>query len=169
MNLQQRSYPQLPIPVILPFLADGILALGGIQSEGIFRIPGDNESVSELKSRMDRGHYQLVSNGTFPDGDEADTQSGIDDPHVAASLFKLWLRELESPIIPIQQYNTCLSASKSVAQSIDFVRQLPVLNRRVLAFVISFIQIFLRENVVEITKMTASNLGQFPLYSSCAY
>jgi hypothetical protein len=61
MNLQQRSYPTLPIPVILPFLADGILALGGTQSEGIFRIPGDNESVSELKSRMDRGHYQLVS------------------------------------------------------------------------------------------------------------
>jgi len=61
MNLQQRSYPLLPIPVILPFLADGILALGGTQSEGIFRIPGDNESVSELKSRMDRGHYQLVS------------------------------------------------------------------------------------------------------------
>ena len=60
MNLQQRSYPLLPIPVILPFLADGILALGGTQSEGIFRIPGDNESVSELKSRMDRGHYQLV-------------------------------------------------------------------------------------------------------------
>lgn len=61
MNLQQRSYPSSPVPVILPFLTDGILALGGIESEGIFRIPGDNEAVSELKSRMDRGHYQLVS------------------------------------------------------------------------------------------------------------
>lgn len=61
MEYQERSYPNLKVPVILPFLADGILALGGTRCEGIFRIPGDNDSVSELKSRMDRGHYQLVS------------------------------------------------------------------------------------------------------------
>ena len=61
MQLQASSYPNLMVPVILPFLADGILALGGTQSEGIFRVPGDADSVSELKSRMDRGHYQLVS------------------------------------------------------------------------------------------------------------
>ncbi len=60
MQLQASSYPNLMVPVILPFLADGILALGGTQSEGIFRVPGDADSVSELKSRMDRGHYQLV-------------------------------------------------------------------------------------------------------------
>ena len=61
MELQTPSYPELKVPVILPFLADGILALGGLASEGIFRVPGDNDSVSELKSRIDRGHYQLVS------------------------------------------------------------------------------------------------------------
>ena len=60
MELQNRSYPNSKVPVILPFLADGILALGGTQSEGIFRVPGDADSVSELKSRMDRGRYQLV-------------------------------------------------------------------------------------------------------------
>jgi hypothetical protein len=66
MDLQKRSYPSLKVPVILPFLADGILALGGTKSEGIFRIPGDSDSVSELKSRMDRGHYQLVRPPYFP-------------------------------------------------------------------------------------------------------
>lgn len=66
MDLQSRSYPDLKIPVILPFLADGILALGGLASEGIFRVPGDADSVSELKSRMDRGHYQLVRFCLFP-------------------------------------------------------------------------------------------------------
>ena len=60
MKLQARSYPALKIPVILPFLADGILALGGLQSEGIFRVPGDGDLVSELKALIDRGHYQLV-------------------------------------------------------------------------------------------------------------
>lgn len=61
MDLQKTSYPQLKIPVILTFLADGILALGGTRSEGIFRIPGDGDGVSQLKSRMDRGHYHLAS------------------------------------------------------------------------------------------------------------
>jgi hypothetical protein len=66
MSLQERSYPELLVPVILPFLADGILALGGTHTEGIFRVPGDNEAVGELKSRMDRGHYQLVCHVYLP-------------------------------------------------------------------------------------------------------
>lgn len=51
----------LNVPVVLPFLARAIIHLGGKQAEGIFRVPGDAEVVAELKSRMDRGHYQLVS------------------------------------------------------------------------------------------------------------
>ncbi|OCF54784.1 hypothetical protein L486_07920 [Kwoniella mangroviensis CBS 10435] len=144
MDLQKRAYPTLKVPVILPFLADGILALGGLQAEGIFRVPGDGDSVNELKSRMDRGHYQL---------------KGIDDPHVASSLFKLWLRELEDPIIPSNLYNDALSASKTPEESIDFLTRLPVYNRRVLLFVISFIQLFMKEDVVKVTKMTPGNLA----------
>ncbi|OCF45686.1 hypothetical protein I317_00589 [Kwoniella heveanensis CBS 569] len=144
MELQKRAYPTLKVPVILPFLADGILALGGLQSEGIFRVPGDGDSVAELKSRMDRGHYQL---------------KGIEDPHVAASLFKLWLRELEDPIVPSSLYNEALIASKSATESIDFVNRLPTYNRRVLLFVISFVQLFMGRGVVEKTKMTPGNLA----------
>lgn len=39
--------------VILFFFVDGILVLGGIRSEGIFRVLGDGDSVVELKSWMD--------------------------------------------------------------------------------------------------------------------
>ena len=49
----------MKIPIVLPFLADGILALGGLQSEGIFRIPGDADSIGELKARIDRGFYNV--------------------------------------------------------------------------------------------------------------
>ncbi|WVR08594.1 hypothetical protein IAU60_005649 [Kwoniella sp. DSM 27419] len=144
MELQKRAYPSLRIPVILPFLSDAILALGGLESEGIFRVPGDGDSVAELKSRMDRGHYQL---------------KGIDDPHVAASLFKLWLRELEAPIVPTALYNDALIASRSAAESIDFVQRLPAHNRRVLLFVVSFAQLFKGQEVVDKTKMTPANLA----------
>ena len=65
MKLQETSYPDLKIPIVLPFLADGILNLGGLKCEGIFRIPGDNDVIFELRSRIDRGQYQLVCDPLF--------------------------------------------------------------------------------------------------------
>nr|ODN96050.1 hypothetical protein L204_03741 [Cryptococcus depauperatus CBS 7855] len=141
MDLQQASYPSLKVPMILPFLADAILTLGGMECEGIFRVPGDGDSVSELKSRMDRGHYQLAN------------------PHVVASLLKLWLRELEEPIIPSSIYNDALIASRSYTEVLEVAKRLPVYNKRVLIFVISFVQMFLREEVMKTTKMGPMNLA----------
>lgn len=166
MQLQASSYPNLKIPVILPFLTDGILALGGTQNEGIFRVPADADSVSELKSRIDRGYYQLVGTlSLLASMTDTVLQNGIDDPHVAASLLKLWLRELEEPVVPTELYNEALAASKVTSECLHFVSLLPTYNRRVLLFVISFFQQFMRDEVVEITKMTPQNLGQSPRYS----
>jgi hypothetical protein len=79
---------------------------------------------------------------------------------VAASLFKLWLRELQTPVVPTELYNQALAASKSPAECLGFVRRLPTYNKRVLVFVISFIQLFIKPEIVEITKMTTQNLGE---------
>jgi hypothetical protein len=88
------------------------------------------------------------------------TQNGIDDPHVASSLFKLFLRELSDPLVPSSLYNDALSSSKSPEEALAFVQRLPICHRRVLVFVISFLQLFMEEQVVEQTKMTPSNLGE---------
>jgi hypothetical protein len=61
MQAQKESYPDKEIPIVLPFLADAIIELGGLSTEGIWRIPGDNETLKQMKARMNRGHYQLVS------------------------------------------------------------------------------------------------------------
>jgi hypothetical protein len=76
-------------------------------------------------------------------------------------LFKLWLRELETPLIPTELYNDALIAAQSPVNSLDIVGRLPVENRLVLNFVISFVQRFLQDEVVEFTKMTAENLGEW--------
>lgn len=133
------------MPVILPFLADGILALGGKRSEGIFRVPGDGDYVSALKLGIDQGYY------TLPDG--------VNDPHVLASLMKLWLRELADPLVPEEMYNECISNSKNTQACMDIVERLPTINRRVVIFVISFLQLFLDEKTQEVTKMTSANLA----------
>lgn len=144
LRLQERTYPHLQIPIILPFLADGILALGGTKSEGIFRIPGDGDSVSELKIKIERGYYNL---------------EGIEDPHVPASLLKLWLRELLDPLVPNELYNDCVACAKDPDACVQMVSRLPTYNRRVVLFVISFLQLFLDERVQAATKMTSANLA----------
>jgi len=132
------------VPIILPFLADGILALGGTRSEGIFRVPGDGDSVSELKLRIDRGYYTL---------------DGVDDPYVLASLLKLWLRELCDPLVPEEMYNECIASSGEPEACVRIVERLPTINRRVVLFVISFLQLFLEERIMSVTKMTPVNLA----------
>ncbi|KAI9068405.1 hypothetical protein FKP32DRAFT_1561869 [Trametes sanguinea] len=143
-RLQERNYPDKKVPIILPFLADGILALGGTKSEGIFRVPGDGDLVSDLKLRIDRGYYSL---------------EGVDDPHVLASVMKLWLRELCDPLVPDELYNNCITCAHNPEECVQIVRRLPTINRRVVLFVISFLQLFLEEKIQSVTKMTAPNLA----------
>lgn len=143
-RLQERNYPMHKVPIILPFLADGILALGGTKAEGIFRVPGDSDAVSELKLRIEKGYYSL---------------DGVDDPHVPASLLKLWLRELCDPLVPDELYNDCVANARDPQACVQLVRRLPTINRRVVLFVMSFLQLFLEEKILAVTKMTAPNLA----------
>jgi len=49
------------------------------------RVPGDIDEVNSLKLEMDKGRLPMEM---------------LRDPHVPASLLKLWFRELEDPLIP---------------------------------------------------------------------
>ena len=143
-RLQERTYPHQKTPIVLPFLADGILALGGTKAEGIFRVPGDGDAVAELKLRIDKGYYTLA---------------GVDDPHVLASLLKLWLRELCDPLVPDELYNECVARADDPAACVAVVERLPTINRRVVLFVVSFLQLFLDARAQAATKMTSANLA----------
>lgn len=121
-----------------------MLALGGTKSEGIFRVPGDGDSISELRVRIDRGYYTL---------------DDIEDPHILASLLKLWLRELCDPLVPEEMYNDCITNAQNPVACVQMVQKLPTINRRVVLFVISFLQLFLKEEIQAITKMTPANLA----------
>ncbi|KAL7415284.1 hypothetical protein BDY24DRAFT_382457 [Mrakia frigida] len=142
LQVQSELYPDDRVPIILPFLANGILALGGACTEGIFRVPGDGDGVAMLKDRIDRGQYQL---------------SGVDDPNIPASLFKLWLRELQEPLIPPTKYNAALAVAGDPDAVCDLIRTLPRINRAVVVFTISFLQLLLAHQTE--TKMTEMNLA----------
>ncbi len=51
----------------------------------LHRVPGDIDEVNSLKLKLDKGLIPMDK---------------LSDPHVPASLLKLWFRELEEPLIP---------------------------------------------------------------------
>ena len=50
MDMQKERLIGIPVPKILVFLTIQILKLNGLGTEGIFRVPGDAEAVTELVS-----------------------------------------------------------------------------------------------------------------------
>ncbi|CDH60032.1 rho gtpase activation protein [Lichtheimia corymbifera JMRC:FSU:9682] len=134
----------LKIPKIVPFLADAVLKMNGLQSEGIFRVPGDAEEVTDLRVRIENGNYD---------------SSGITDPNVPASLLKYWLRDLEKPLIPTELYDECVKFAENSDEAIAIVNALPDLNRRIVMYMIASVQEFNREEVTQYTRMNVNNLA----------
>lgn len=69
-----------------------MIRLNGLSTEGIFRVPADMEEVNSVKCRFDQWEMVLCS-----------------DCHTAASLLKLWLRELYEPLVPDDFYEDAIT------------------------------------------------------------
>uniref|UniRef100_A0A8C4UBK9 Rho GTPase-activating protein 39 n=1 Tax=Falco tinnunculus TaxID=100819 RepID=A0A8C4UBK9_FALTI len=143
MLRQQDMYPGNKLPWVQTQLSQQVLALGGEQTEGIFRIPGDIDEVNALKLQVDQWRIP----------------SSLGDPNIPASLLKLWYRELEEPVIPQQFYKECISNYENPDAAVAVVQLLPELNRLVLCYLIHFLQIFAQPSNVGRTKMDVNNLA----------
>ncbi|XP_050169490.1 rho GTPase-activating protein 39-like isoform X3 [Myiozetetes cayanensis] len=143
MLRQQDMFPGNKLPWVQTQLSQQVLALGGEQTEGIFRIPGDIDEVNALKLQVDQWRIP----------------SGLSDPNIPASLLKLWYRELEEPVIPQQFYKECISNYENPDAAVAVVQLLPELNRLVLCYLIHFLQIFAQPSNVGRTKMDVNNLA----------
>lgn len=59
----------------------------------------------------------------------------------AASLLKLWYRELEEPLIPHEFYEQCIAHYENPEAAVAVVHALPRINRLVLCYLIRFLQV----------------------------
>ncbi|XP_069674699.1 uncharacterized protein RhoGAP93B isoform X2 [Periplaneta americana] len=143
MALQKERFPHRKLPWVQSTLSEEVLRLQGAQTEGIFRVSADVDEVNSLKNRID--HWELPND--------------ITDAHAPASLLKLWYRELYEPLIPDSMYAECVNHHADPEMSVALVQRLPEINRLVLCYLIRFLQIFARTEVVQVTKMDASNLA----------
>ncbi|KAL2916168.1 hypothetical protein HK105_204259 [Polyrhizophydium stewartii] len=143
MDRQSKAIPNMDLPRILLFLSDAILNLNGCKTEGIFRVPGDAEAVSDLRCRIDKDEYDYT---------------GINDPNVPSSLLKLWLRELADPLIPAEYYGQCVQVGQEDGRAslhelyqsaTQIVESLPDVNRKIVA----------EPQNQPVTKMTVANIA----------
>ncbi|XP_032271461.1 rho GTPase-activating protein 39 isoform X1 [Phoca vitulina] len=143
MSMQKERYPDRQLPWVQTRLSEEVLALNGDQTEGIFRVPGDIDEVNALKLQVDQWKVP----------------TGLEDPHVPASLLKLWYRELEEPLIPHDFYEQCIAHYENPEAAVAVVHALPRINRLVLCYLIRFLQVFVQPANVAVTKMDVSNLA----------
>ena len=103
------------------------------------RVPGDIDEVNALKVHCDAWHIPPRPHRAADDLETSLTPSP--DPHVPASLLKLWYRELSEPIVPFSFYERCIQAFASADEACATVHLLPEINRLALIYLIHFLQV----------------------------
>jgi len=139
---QNEQFPELEIPWIQRELTSVIIRLGGLSTEGIFRLPGEIDRVNALRVDVEDYHVR-----------------NADDPHVACSLLKLWLREMAKPIFPEELTEEILNTSENKEESIKIISKLSDLTKTCLTHLIRFLQVFAQEEVSQKTRMDSANLA----------
>ncbi|XP_037115913.1 rho GTPase-activating protein 25 isoform X1 [Syngnathus acus] len=146
---EQRFGPQM-VPILVQKCVEFIKE-HGLNEEGIFRLPGQDNSVKQFRNAFDAGERP-----SFP----SDT-----DVHTVASLLKLYLRELPEPVVPWTQYQDfldCISALDSTNEEVTKklekqIALLPRLNYNLLSYVCRFL--FEVQLNSKVNKMNVENLA----------
>ncbi|XP_061586419.1 rho GTPase-activating protein 25 [Cololabis saira] len=146
---EQRLGPHM-VPILVQKCVEFIKE-NGLDEEGIFRLPGQENAVKQFRDAFDAGERP-----SFP----SDT-----DVHTVASLLKLYLRELPEPVVPWTQYQDFLdctnmldtSSSEGWEKLENQIARLPKVNYNLLSYVCRFL--FEVQNHSKVNKMNVENLA----------
>jgi len=120
---------------------------GGLETEGLFRVPGNQDVVQELRDRYNGGET-----GVFE-------QLGC-DAHDVAALIKRFLQDLPESLIPQTYYQKVVNAARANddCESLsDVVGEMPDAHMRCLFALLKFLYRVARR--ADINKMTFTNLA----------
>ncbi|NXF27540.1 RHG25 protein, partial [Rhodinocichla rosea] len=147
---QEQRFGQHLVPMVVQKSAEFILE-HGVAEEGIFRLPGQDSLVRQLREAFDAGERPSFSRDT--------------DVHTVASLLKLYLRELPEPVVPWLQYEDFLLCGQALEADEtkghqELLKQLSLLprdNYNLLSYICRFLyEIQLNSSV---NKMSVDNLA----------
>ncbi|XP_004447802.2 rho GTPase-activating protein 18 [Dasypus novemcinctus] len=150
LEQDQRKLPGTRIPLIFQKLISRIEE-GGLETEGLLRIPGVASRIKNLCQELDAKFYE----GSF--NWESVKQ------HDAASLLKLFIRELPQPLLSVEYLKAFqtvqnLPTKKQQLQALNLlVLLLPDVNRDTLKALLEFLQRIIDNK--EKNKMTVMNVA----------
>uniref|UniRef100_A0A8C9VF76 SLIT-ROBO Rho GTPase activating protein 3 n=1 Tax=Scleropages formosus TaxID=113540 RepID=A0A8C9VF76_SCLFO len=116
-----------PIPLVVESCIRYI-NLYGLQQQGIFRVPGSQVEVNDIKNSFERGEDPLI-----------DDQSDHDINSVAGVL-KLYFRGLENPLFPKERFQDLIS---TISESAHHIQQIIVTLPRSVIIVMRYLFAFL--------------------------
>ncbi|XP_028264227.1 rac GTPase-activating protein 1 isoform X2 [Parambassis ranga] len=124
-----ESFAPLTHPRVPHLVVDCVAEIErrGLQERGLYRVPGGERLVKELRDRFLQGKSALML-------------SKVQDIHVVCGLLKDFLRKLKEPLITFRLHKTFMEASEladednSSAVMYQALAELPKANRDTLAF-----------------------------------
>ncbi|XP_029947309.1 SLIT-ROBO Rho GTPase-activating protein 3 isoform X2 [Salarias fasciatus] len=121
-----------PIPLVVESCIRYI-NLYGLQQQGIFRVPGSQVEVNDIKNSFERGEDPLID-----DQNEHDINS-------VAGVLKLYFRGLENPLFPKERFLDFISTIKleSGAERAHHIQQIVVTLPRTIIVVMRYLFAFL--------------------------
>ena len=99
-DLFERDQSPVPLVVIQCIQA---VDMFGLETEGIYRVSGNQAHIQQLKARFDQDAYTV---------DFRNPEHFYHDVHVPANLLKLFLRELPEPLLTSDRYNDFINAGR---------------------------------------------------------
>ncbi|XP_077097442.1 rho GTPase-activating protein 25 [Siphateles boraxobius] len=146
----EKKFGHRLVPILVEKCAEFIRE-HGLNEEGIFRLPGQDNQVKQFREAFDAGERP-----SFP----SDT-----DVHTVGSLLKLYLRELPEPVVPWTQYqdfldSTLMLDATTAAGKENLEKQislLPKVNYNLLSYICRFL--FEVQQNSKVNKMSVENLA----------
>ncbi|XP_006132875.2 SLIT-ROBO Rho GTPase-activating protein 3 isoform X1 [Pelodiscus sinensis] len=107
--------------------------LYGLQQQGIFRVPGSQVEVNDIKNSFERGEDPLAD-----DQNERDINS-------VAGVLKLYFRGLENPLFPKERFQDLISTIKmeNTAERVHQIQQIIITLPRAVIVVMRYLFAFL--------------------------
>ena len=141
----------VPLPENCPLLIteaiDFLETRGGLETEGLFRVPGSQDMVQELRDRYNAGEV-----GVF---EQLDC-----DPHDVAALIKRYLHDLPESLIPQSYYQKIVNAARAnddCETLSDVIGELPDSHLRCLFPLLKFLYRVARRS--DVNQMTFTNIA----------
>uniref|UniRef100_A0A7R9UBW6 Rho-GAP domain-containing protein n=1 Tax=Pinguiococcus pyrenoidosus TaxID=172671 RepID=A0A7R9UBW6_9STRA len=109
IKCQQVAGYEGPIPSVLVFLGEELRRLGGLRCRGIFRLAPNQDELLYIKSLLQSESTELDLRGSF------------DDPNIAATLIKVWFREMPVRLLSVIRPEKLIQASEGALDPLEVI------------------------------------------------